>query len=376
MAEIDPEDILRKWRELGRPSNPLAIKRAFAEEDDRNVPLADIREWLRRNSTRQVFAPRPKYGGRVFASRPGERMAVDLVDFSNRPSPEGHRYIVVLQDVFSRKVWARPIDSKVPQEVADALQALLDSVGTAPGEITGDRGAEFVTPPVQELMRRRGIAFREKLSPNDTGPLDAAISKLKTAIFKRFADTRDDGWHVADAVAGINRRPQESYLNGNRPDDVWYKPGQQPRKPNAAFDLQAMNGILARASARNTERLAALLDRNGAFRTLTNPDNYPFRRSYKPEWSGGTKLVQRINAGWVVDTSGREWLVKRVLPVPRDAGRVDLGFLRPEPGEVPAPPSPPPAPPAPPPAPPAPRPRRGPDYFRALRAAYGGRPMA
>ena len=79
---------------------------------------------------------------------------------------------------------------------------------------------EKAARPYVPLFRGRWsvqVAFREKLAPNDTGPLDAAILKLKSAIFRHFADTRRDDWNLAELVAGVNRRPQESYLHGGRP---------------------------------------------------------------------------------------------------------------------------------------------------------------
>ena len=63
-----------------------------------------------------------------FSSAPSEGTGKDV---GLRPTASGERYILVVQDVFSRKIWTEAIIDKRPSTVAAAFQKILDRADAA-----------------------------------------------------------------------------------------------------------------------------------------------------------------------------------------------------------------------------------------------------
>ena len=84
---------------------------------------AKIGSVVRGDESKQLLAPRLRYEGRVTSSDLNERWAADLTDVTAEPSrPSTH--ILVIQDIFSRKIYARPLSSTSPQEVTAASRGI------------------------------------------------------------------------------------------------------------------------------------------------------------------------------------------------------------------------------------------------------------
>ena len=68
----------------------------------------------------------------------GQKIDIDLIDLSKsvrEGANDGYKYIALLQDRFSRKMQARPLRGKTPEEVTAAYESMLDEgciVGTGP----------------------------------------------------------------------------------------------------------------------------------------------------------------------------------------------------------------------------------------------------
>ena len=85
---------------------------------------AEAKAFVASQSQAQVFQGRLKSDGKVTASRPNEIFQVDLIDYSKK-SAKGSSYILAVVDVFSRKLWVEPLDSKDPNSVVVALRKIF-----------------------------------------------------------------------------------------------------------------------------------------------------------------------------------------------------------------------------------------------------------
>ena len=112
-------------------------------------------DFVRGQSTAQVFAPPPKSGGKVTSPQLNERWQADLMDFKAQ-APEknkGIRAALLCVDIFSRFAYAEPLEGKTSEEVAAAFQRVLERVRTGrvggkrsvgrPKEVSTDSGNEF-----------------------------------------------------------------------------------------------------------------------------------------------------------------------------------------------------------------------------------------
>ena len=141
------------FEELKCPS-AIGLKRVL---DARNIPYntRELERLVRGETTRQVQAPRYKFDGKIAASRLHSRWFADLIDFSAapsagtgkdvglRPTESGDKYILVVQDVFSRKVWTEALINKRPATVAAAFRKILNKAGSVPAALTSDGGMEL-----------------------------------------------------------------------------------------------------------------------------------------------------------------------------------------------------------------------------------------
>ena len=136
-----------------------------------------------------------------------------------RTNPE--RFILVVQDVFSRKIWAEPLVTKQPDEVQRAFKRIIDraNVLLPPNRLTTDAGGEFAS--VKKYMGRIRRLYRVRTSLISLATLDNAIGLLKKALARDLRKTQTDDWasRLQKVVKGQNNIPKD-YLDGEEPEYV------------------------------------------------------------------------------------------------------------------------------------------------------------
>ena len=174
------------FEELNFPSAPR-LKRVLTA---RGIPFnaSEVDRLVRGETTRQVQAPTYRCDGKIAAADLNSRWFADLIDFTAAPSEEtgkdvglrptasGERYILVVQDVFSRFLYTEALLDKRPATVAAAFQKILDRAGVVPKALVVDGGAEF-GEPFQAVLSANNITYTQK----QTGDINA-IATLETAI--------------------------------------------------------------------------------------------------------------------------------------------------------------------------------------------------
>ena len=72
--------------------------------------MKDIQEFVKSQSSRQVTAPRPKFKGKIVSFDINHEWFADVISFVSRPVKNNDgpfKYVLIAQDVFSRKIWTR-----------------------------------------------------------------------------------------------------------------------------------------------------------------------------------------------------------------------------------------------------------------------------
>ena len=121
---------------------------------NRGIPYTNLQvEKLAKGETvRQIQQAAPPLKGKVASHYMGYEFQADLIDWTSTPSgankKKGEKYILVVQDVFSRFIWAEPLASKRPDEVLQAFKRVLAKAEEEgimiPNRLTTDAGGEFV----------------------------------------------------------------------------------------------------------------------------------------------------------------------------------------------------------------------------------------
>jgi len=138
------EELAALYEELNAPS-AIAFRKALAK---RGIPARarDVEEFVKSRTERQVIAPPPKYKCHIVSFGVNHRWMADLIAFTSRPvkTSEGfYTHVLIVVDVFSRYVWAAPL-----QSVSDTLGAFRTIFfdperNTYPRRLDTDGGPEF-----------------------------------------------------------------------------------------------------------------------------------------------------------------------------------------------------------------------------------------
>ena len=178
MAAPTPEEILEIFEDLNYPSatklRAALIKKGF------KARLKDVEAFVKSQTPTQLFAKAPKYRGKIIASRPNERWVVDFIDFSAEPSGD-FEYIFLVQDIFSRKLWASAEKEKIMNAAMERLRALIGDHGK-PAELNAD--GEFNNKSFNRFLSQQGIAVRFKEGRQDLATIDAAMNNFKKMLKK------------------------------------------------------------------------------------------------------------------------------------------------------------------------------------------------
>ena len=189
------------------------IEKLYQEAKRQKVPGVTkeaIKLFLATDASKQLFKPLQESKGKSGAESVQFRLQMDLIDYRNTPSKMRGRgplfkYVLILIDVMSRKVWTMPVTSKEPAAIEPALRRLINGMDKLPVFISIDQGNEW-TGPVDDLLEQKGIIRRTKVNKNDPNSL-AIVDRATQTIKKRLAESiaaNPGSW--AQRVSVVNRQ--------------------------------------------------------------------------------------------------------------------------------------------------------------------------
>jgi len=124
-----------------------------------------------------------------------KKMGMDLIGPLPK-SKQGHVYVLVMQDYFTKWPKAIPLKDATAKSVAGALLSVILTWGP-PAELLSNQGPEFVAELNCELSRQRGIKrqYATAYHPQTNRQVEWFNRTLKTMIAK-FVNGRQDNWDV------------------------------------------------------------------------------------------------------------------------------------------------------------------------------------
>ena len=282
----------------------------------------EIEKLTRNDSVRAVQGPTYKFNGKIAATDLDDRWFIDLIDFTASPSDGGKKiqilaststskkYILVAQDVFSRKIWAEALPDKKPQTVAEGFRYILAKSKRKPKSILSDSGAEFQNEFEQLVKRTLGIEVQHK-APNDTNAiatLDNAIGQLKKAMARVMRQSLNDDWNdvLQKVVRGQNNIPNKEYLEGQTPESV-------EGNPQLREHLKEKNGEFSKINQTNATNRRGKLENAGGFLVPTVTDG-PVHRGWKPNFDDKVHVIKEVTNNTVEDNRGNTYDTRFVNP--------------------------------------------------------------
>jgi transposase InsO family protein len=160
-----------------------------------------------------VFNPYFVYRRRALAQ-------ADLVDIRQLAADnDGVNYLLVIIDVFSRKIWVYPLRRKNGPAVALALTQWLDAIRAPPPRVFAtDHGREFLNPPVRQLLARRGVR-QETADGTCKAAVAERVNKSLQILLYKYMSARQTRRYVDQLdrlVRTYNGRPHRT-LGGMTP---------------------------------------------------------------------------------------------------------------------------------------------------------------
>lgn len=93
----------------------------------------------------------------MVAFRENQTMMCDLLDMSNYSRMnKGYHWILICIDVFTRKLYARPIKNKTGPVVTEAFRDVCKESGY-PARLVSDNGSEFLNSGMQTLLKKHRV---------------------------------------------------------------------------------------------------------------------------------------------------------------------------------------------------------------------------
>ena len=287
-------------------SYPSATKfRAALRKKGVNVSAEYANEVVADQGVRQLTAAAPRFTGNVTSRRVDHRWMGDLLDYQAKSSKGSPMYVMIIQDVFSRFIFAQSLRSKA--EVTAAFSRIVEETGRKCEEFSTDRGSEWTSAAFQTRLNNLGIRHRLKVGAHDLATLGRAIGTLRATLSRRTAEGGTWWEELEAAVKSMNE--------SEHPALFMAEPGEVKDDKDLRFDLRYHNAEMATENQEEAEKRGERLQAKGAFRTLLPPKTGFRRRAGQQNWSEKIHTVQEIQSGRVVDTEGNSFPMSTVLRV-------------------------------------------------------------
>ena len=139
----------------------------------------------------------------------------DLIEYpQTKIINRGYKYILILIDCFTKRVWAIPMKEKSAQWSADAFSSIFKNFDEFPKNLITDGGLEFFNSSVRQIFDSFGINHFKM--PTKTAwkasMAERAIQTIKSRLEKYFAHSKQRKWIdvIEQIVQNYNETPHRS----------------------------------------------------------------------------------------------------------------------------------------------------------------------
>ena len=171
-----------KLFEYTRYNEPSTIPHIFRNQ---------IAKWLKGQKIYQLYkqAPRKKATRHIYSSKKGKLFQADLIDFTKKPS-NGYKYVLMIIDTFTRKLFAKPLRNKTAELVGQAIQNIFTENNIQPKVIQTDNGNEFNDINIENAKQIKSNSY----TPQNQGIVERANQTIKRMIYKYIKLTGKSNW--------------------------------------------------------------------------------------------------------------------------------------------------------------------------------------
>jgi hypothetical protein len=298
---MDIDTIYKKYNYPGK-----AKLYTLAKKEGLNVTLKSVEQFLNKQAGQQIFTKKvQRKPGHIVAFEPDARVQADLIDVSNFAQQNaGYKFILLLVDVFTRKLYAYLMKSKTEQSIEEALKMFFKN--HQPTVLTTDNEAAIAGKTIQQLMERNKV-ISDMVEVGDHKALsviDRAVQTVKNAILKymKVEDTPKYHKHLPEIIEAYNESPHSGILE--------IAPNDADRKENV-IALQILN------HKKDKQNRKHHIEFKPGDTVRVAVKRGPFARSYDEKYSDAQHTVEKVEDGMATLDDGKQYSVRRLIKTER-----------------------------------------------------------
>ena len=212
----------------------------------------------------------------------------DLVEYSQsdyKHANRGNSFILVLIDVFTKMVYARPLKKKDKFSTSIALESILQELDNYPNTLITDEGLEFYNKDVRNVLDKYTIHHYSIKTKMKASVIERFIRTLRGKLEKYFVQKKTKDWlTVLDQfVDNYNNTPHRSI-------------GMAPSKVNDNNASSVFKKMFPDIQLESKPRLAV----GNVVRVLK--EKTLFEKGYKQSWSDNCFKIHLVK-----QSAGRIW---------------------------------------------------------------------
>ena len=246
--------------------------------------------------TRHREYKQPAYYNPYYVYKQRQEIQADLIDVrAHSQKNDGYNYLLLLIDLFSRKIWVYPTKTKQGVEIRNILEEWLNNLGDnrKPKQFNSDAGKEFKNGTVSRMMQAKNIRQTFASGTSKAAYAERANKTFQILLNKYMTDVQSLRYIdvLPDLVTSYNTRPHRS-LDGMTPEEA-DRPEEQQHVRGILTKNHAMRALSARKKAKlqvgDMVRVKYLPKKLGGA-----------ARAYNPQFSGEYFEIVDVNTRMMV----------------------------------------------------------------------------
>ena len=148
---------------------------------------------------------RSKKFRKTWTHAPRDLWQMDLLDVQKFESEnQGHRYLCVIIDCFSRFLWVKPLLKKTAKSIVKALALLI--MTERPKRIMADQGSEFFNSDVKRMLEAFGPRLYYVYSDKKASIVERVQRTIRLKMGRLFTKNQNNNWieHIDELVNSYN----------------------------------------------------------------------------------------------------------------------------------------------------------------------------
>lgn len=203
---------------------------------------------------------------------------VEMIPYAK--SNRGFKYILIVINVFSKKVSAYPVKTKTAKDVTKTMRKILLEYKKTPKNLQTDQGKEFFNKEFNGLMKEFNINHYHTYSTMKASVVERVNRTLKNIMWKRFSLQGNYKWlQILPQI--INKYNNTKHTTtGMKPSEITQK-HEKDLMSRIYTHPKIFNLVGLKFNVGNAVRISKYRE--------------AFHKAYKPSWSNEIFRIKKIN---------------------------------------------------------------------------------